>query len=120
MRATLSSEGTQQAEISVALVGDDEIAELNHSWLGHEGPTDVLAFPLYEEGDVPAGDIYVDVPQGRRQAEALGIDAAEEIVRLAIHATLHVLGHDHPEGDERTRTPMWRIQERLVREVMRV
>ena len=120
VRVTLLAEGASEAEISVALVGDEAMAELNQSWLGHDGPTDVIAFPLYEEGETPTGDIYVDVSQGVRQANALGIDPAEEIVRLAIHATLHVLGHDHPEGEERVETPMWQIQERLVREVLRV
>jgi probable rRNA maturation factor len=120
VRATLTAQEVNGAEISVALVGDDAMAELNRSWLGHDGPTDVIAFPLYEEGEPPAGDIYVDVTQGVRQANALGIDPAEEIVRLAIHATLHVLGHDHPDGDERVETPMWQIQERLVREVLGV
>jgi len=109
-----------EADISVALVGDAAMAELNQRWLGHDGPTDVIAFPLFEEGAAPSGDIYVGVAQGVRHAHELGIDAAEEIVRLAIHATLHVLGHDHPEGDERVETPMWQIQERLVREVLGV
>jgi probable rRNA maturation factor len=120
VRVTLLAEGASEGEISVALVGDDVIAELNRKWLGHDGPTDVIAFPLYEQGEAPSGDIYVDVLQGVRQANALGIDPAEEIVRLAIHAILHVLGHDHPEGEDRVETPMWQIQERLVREVLRV
>jgi len=120
VRATLAAQGVGEADISVALVGDAAMAELNQRWLGHDGPTDVIAFPLFEEGAAPSGDIYVGVAQGVRHAHELGIDAAEEIVRLAIHATLHVLGHDHPEGDERVETPMWQIQERLVREVLGV
>jgi probable rRNA maturation factor len=105
------------AELSIALVDDATIASLNHEWLDHEGPTDVISFPLYESGESPVGDVYVGVAQAIRQAADRNIDPAEEIVRLVVHGTLHVLGYDHgPEG--RTRTPMWRTQERIVREVM--
>ena len=42
----------------------------------------------------------------------------EELARLVVHGTLHVLGHDHPEDDSRLRSPMWRRQERLLRRVL--
>ncbi len=118
VRVTLSAEAVAAAEISVALVGDATIEALNAQWLGHDGTTDVLSFPLYDENEPPVGDVYIGVAQAERQARAIGIGADEEIVRLAIHGTLHVLGHDHPEGEARLRTPMWKTQERLVREVM--
>jgi probable rRNA maturation factor len=43
----------------------------------------------------------------------------EELVRLTVHGTLHVLGYDHPEGDHRTRSAMWRRQERYVKRLLR-
>lgn len=119
VRAVLAEESVADGEISVALVGDETMAAINAQWIGHEGPTDVISFPLYEGAEPPVGDIYVGVAQAERQADRLGVDVAEEIARLAIHGTLHVLGHDHPTGEARTAAPMWRIQERLVREVMR-
>jgi len=104
-------------EISVALVDDPSIALLNERFLGREGPTDVLAFSLGDGVDV-VGDVYVGFEQARRQAADLGISLAEELVRLAIHGTLHVLGHDHPEDDERDASAMFALQEQLVRRAM--
>ncbi|MGE0159117.1 MAG: rRNA maturation RNase YbeY [Gemmatimonadales bacterium] len=106
------------AEISVALVDDPAISALNARFLAKEGPTDVLAFSLGDAPDV-VGDVYVGFEQASRQAADLGISLAEELVRLAIHGTLHVLGHDHPDGHERDDSPMFALQERLVREAMR-
>lgn len=116
VKAALRAEAAD-AELSVALVSDAAIAALNREWLEHDGPTDVISFPLYEDGEDPVGDVYIGVDQAVRQAAENGVDPAEEIVRLAIHGTLHVLGHDHP-GPDRTGTAMWRLQERIVREVM--
>jgi len=59
----------------------------------------------------------VGADQARRQAEALGVPLREELARLAIHGVLHVLGHDHPEGDDRFASPMYVLQERLLEEV---
>lgn len=114
IRATLQDLAVAEAEISLTLLGDDEIADLNRRYLGHEGPTDVLSFALYEADETPVGDVYIGYPQSLRQAEALGIPAHEELVRLAVHGTLHVLGYDHPEGEEREGSEMWSIQERVV------
>jgi probable rRNA maturation factor len=110
-------EGPASAEISVALVDDPAIAVLNERFLEREGPTDVLAFSLGDAVDV-VGDVYVGFEQASRQAAELGISLAEELVRLAIHGTLHVLGHDHPEDDERDASAMFALQERLVRRAM--
>ena len=105
------------AEISVALMDDPCIAALNQRFLEREGPTDVLAFSLGDAVDV-VGDIYVGFEQASRQAAELGISLGEELVRLAIHGTLHVLGHDHPEDEERDASAMFVLQERLVRRAM--
>ncbi len=47
-----------------------------------------------------------------------GVDLSEELMRLAIHGSLHLLGNDHPEGPERTKSPMFLLQERLLSEVV--
>lgn len=119
VEATCRSLGVSQAEISVALVDDSVMDSLASEHLGKPGPTDVLAFALYGEGESVLGDVYVGVEQASRQAADEGVTVREELVRLVVHGTLHVLGLDHPE-DARARreSPMYSRQEALVREVM--
>ena len=60
------------------------------------------------------GDIYIAPQVARANAMRFGRGVREELARLVIHGTLHVLGHDHPDGTDRTSSPMWRRQERLL------
>ena len=116
IRMTLDEDGTI-AEISLALLADSEMQELNLRHLGKDSTTDVISFSLGGEGLV-VGDVYVGFEQAMRQAEELGIEVGEELARLAIHGTLHVLGYDHPEGPERSKSPMFQIQEQLLRDLL--
>jgi probable rRNA maturation factor len=118
-RATLHAEGIERAVLSITLLTDDEIAALNRDYLGHDGPTDVISFALHEETAPPVGDIYIGFDRALEQAEDHGTAAAEELLRLAVHGTLHVLGHDHPDGPARTRSAMWRRQESIVASLAR-
>jgi probable rRNA maturation factor len=119
VRAAFAAEAVRDGNVTVTLVGDAMIADLNQQYLSRRGPTDVIAFPLYEDGEAPIGDVYIDLDQVVRQAEAAGVSTHEEIARLAVHGALHVLGHVHPEGVGRTRCNMWTIQERIVADLMR-
>ncbi|MCH7530995.1 MAG: rRNA maturation RNase YbeY [Gemmatimonadetes bacterium] len=116
VRKALDADG-REAELSVTLVDDAEIKRLNREYRGRDRPTDVIAFSLGSPEE-PLGDVYVGADQARRQAEALGVPLSEELVRLAIHGTLHVLGHDHPDGDDRFASPMYVLQEQLLGEVL--
>ena len=110
----LAEESVADAELSIALVSDVTIARLNREYLAHEGPTDVISFPLDDPGDRVVGDIYIGIDQAARQAEDLGVTAREETVRLALHGLLHVLGWNHPEDGGREGSEMFRRQEELV------
>ena len=116
VRRTLASQGVEDGEVSLTLLGDEAMRELNRRYLAKDRPTDVIAFAL---GPGPAllGDVYLGAEQARRQAEELGVRQAEEMVRLAVHGTLHLLGHDHPVGSGREESPMFALQEALVREI---
>jgi rRNA maturation RNase YbeY len=116
VRAALDARSIERAEVSVALIDDASIQALNRDHLGHDRPTDVIAFPLWTEGDpLVVGDVYVGRDQARRQAADEGIDWREEVVRLAIHGTLHVTGMDHPEAaEDRPMSEMYRLQEQLM------
>ncbi len=88
------------AELSVALVDDAAIAELNETWRGRTGATDVLSFSQLEgehadrRGDL-LGDVVIALETADRQARARRRSLDDEIARLLIHGTLHLLGHDH-------------------------
>jgi probable rRNA maturation factor len=120
-RAVLRSEQVKDAMLSITFVGPRAIRTLNRRHLRRDRPTDVIAFGFRERGTAGAvvGDVYISADAARESAKANGITVREEIVRLVVHGTLHVLGHDHPETDARVRSPMWRRQERLVRRLAR-
>lgn len=113
VRATLADAGIDAGELSVALLDDAGMASMNERWKEHEGPTDVLAFALYETGEPMLGDIYIGVDRARAQAREHGEPVARELARLAVHGTLHVLGWDHPQ-ERREESDMWQLQERIV------
>jgi probable rRNA maturation factor len=113
VKAVLRAE-RREAMISITFLGRDSMRRLNarHQRLDH--PTDVLAFSLNGPAGEVIGDVYVCPWVARREARARGIPVREELIRLVVHGTLHALGRDHPEGPERTRSDMWRRQERYV------
>jgi probable rRNA maturation factor len=113
VRAVLRGE-RRQALVSITFVGRDRMRRLNRSFTGRRGVTDVIAFPLPLPGGRLAGDVYVCGWAARQAAKHFRRPAREELVRLVVHGTLHVLGYDHPLGDARTTSPMWRRQERYV------
>ena len=119
VRAACAALGVGDAEISLALLGDGDITALNRQHLGRDYAPDVLSFALYEPGERVVGDVYVGIEQAVRQANEAGVPVREELVRLAVHGTLHVLGMDHPEGAaKRSRSAMFRRQETIVRDLL--
>ncbi len=116
--ALLRDHNIDRAELSVTFLDDDAITLLHERHLGRPGPTDVIAFALHGPTEDPLGDIYIGHAQASRQAHALGIAEREELVRLAIHGALHVLGYTHSEGAEREAGRMYRIQEALLQEAL--
>lgn len=110
------------AEVSVTFCDESYIHSLNLKYRGVDKPTDVLSFPLYEDGNfVPdeclisaaLGDIVISVPRVREQAEELEHSFIREAVFLSIHSTLHLLGYDHERSAEEDE-----IQCRLQKEII--
>lgn len=116
VRSVLEAERVRDALISVAFLDRRAMAALNRRHLGRRGATDVIAFGLTRaDPRMPViGDIYIAPDVAREQAREHGVGIREELTRLAVHGTLHVLGHDHPEDESRMRSPMWRRQEALL------
>ena len=95
------------AEISVRFVDNEMIRALNLQFRGIDSATDVLSFPLGEDGQYDVnpdtgafllGDIVISVPRAMEQAEEYGHSLEREIGFLTVHSTLHLLGYDHVEG----------------------
>jgi probable rRNA maturation factor len=112
------------AELSVLLVDLAYMTELNHRWMGGDGPTDVLAFPM-DEGSIdhgpaepnaaePAllGDVVLCPEVAAKQAATAGHSAADELHLLTVHGVLHLLGYDHAEPDEERE--MFALQAKLL------
>lgn len=118
IRTVLRAEAAEDVEVSVALLSDESIRAIHRDYLNDDTPTDVITFPLREAGQPLVGDIYIGLERAAAQAAELGIPLDEEIVRLAIHSALHLLGWDHPEAEGRTNSPMYRRQEELVTEAL--
>ncbi|KYD02074.1 rRNA maturation RNase YbeY [Bacillus atrophaeus] len=100
-------EGVQdQAEVSVTIVTNDEIQQINKEYRGKDTPTDVISFALEEEGEgeveivgaeMPPvlGDIIISADRTKEQAEEYGHSFLRELGFLAVHGFLHLLGYDH-------------------------
>ncbi|MFN2635962.1 MAG: rRNA maturation RNase YbeY [Gemmatimonadaceae bacterium] len=118
--ATLSAERVKAAMLSITFLGRAAMSELNRRYLGHAGPTDVISFGLGRLGkhDVVIGDIYICPEIARANAREQRTPAGEELLRLVVHGTLHVLGYSHPTNGDRTSSPMWRRQERILARVV--
>jgi probable rRNA maturation factor len=111
----LRGEGVSDAELSLSLVTEEEIADLHRRYMGEEGPTDVLSFPLDadeergEDGVRILGDVVICPALAARNARD---DFAGELRLLLVHGILHLLGHDHLEAGGKAE--MWARQERYT------
>lgn len=109
----LNLEGVRSdLEVSVALVDNDYIRELNKTYRGKDAPTDVLSFPMLEPGEVDdvssegeveqlLGDIVISLEKAEEQAKSYGHSFEREVAFLVVHGVLHLLGYDHEIEEER-------------------
>lgn len=106
--AVLAHEGFgRPAEISISFTDDTGIRELNSSFRGKDAPTDVLSFPLGENGNYDLnnetgaallGDIVISMERAMEQAKLYGHSLEREIGFLTVHSMLHLLGYDHEKS----------------------
>ena len=102
--------------VAVLVTDDAAVHALNKQFRNEDKPTDVLSF---EDGERPfpsapvhLGDIAIALPYATRQAERAGHGVAAELTLLAVHGTLHLLGHDHADAAEKA--VMWKAQGEIV------
>ena len=113
----------QGGEVSLSLVTDSEIRELNRAFRGIDRVTDVLSFaqregaagPVPPEAPEPLGDVVIAIPRARRQAQEYGHALEREVAFLAVHGTLHLLGYDHEEPLDEEEMNRW--AERILGEL---
>lgn len=109
---SLAFEGfAKPCEVSISIVDNEEIRQINQQFRGIDRATDVLSFPLltFEEGEKPdlnekgevlLGDIIISLERAREQAEEYGHSLKREVAFLTAHSMLHLLGYDHMEPEE--------------------
>jgi probable rRNA maturation factor len=120
-RRILAALDRRRAELSIQLLDDAAIAELNRRYRGRPRPTDVLAFSLLEgahadrRGDL-LGDVVIGIETAARQARARRRRLDDEVARLLVHGALHLIGYDHLRSAEARRM---RAQERRVWRALR-
>lgn len=100
--AALAEEG-KDAELSVALVGDREMAALNERFRGCNDPTDVLAFPYESDGEFVSGEIVANAELAVRESASRAHSADDELMLYVVHGLLHLLGYDHREAESTRR-----------------
>jgi probable rRNA maturation factor len=103
------------SHVDITLLSAAAMRRANARATGRRGLTDVIAYSLPQPDGRVVGDVYI-CPTAAANG---GSELNDELVRLAVHGTLHVLGYDHPNGSGRTRSRMWRLQERYVKRLLR-
>ena len=100
-----------ECEVSLSIVSNDEIQEINKQFREIDAPTDVLSFPLltFEDGEqadvnenneIMLGDIIISIDKAKAQAEEYGHGLRRELAFLTAHSMLHLMGYDHMEEEE--------------------
>lgn len=99
----LRGEGLESATISLAVVDDPTIHELNRRCLQHDYPTDVLSFLYEQSAGAVDGEVIVSSDTALRQAEQLGESPEGELLLYVVHGTLHLVGYDDQSALDRDR-----------------
>ena len=114
--AILKLVGRDEAELSLALIGNAEMRQLNARYRHKDYPTDVLSFPI--EGTVAEsgllGDVILSVEKARQQAKERRHSVDLEMATLLIHGIVHLLGYDHERSAKDARA-MGRVEKKLYR-----
>lgn len=119
---------TDDFEVSISFVSNEEIRDLNREYRGIDSVTDVLSFPMLEfeedhdeleddeeeyiEEELPLGDIVISVERADEQAKEYGHSFKRELAFLLVHGMLHLLGYDHEKAEEET--AMFQKQEKIL------
>ncbi len=119
IRRTLELANAGPGSMTLRLSDEGEMRRLNTEFANTDGVTDVLSFPDGSpDPEGPGtyyGDILIALPVAASQADSAGHSVQAELVLLAVHGTLHLLGHDH--ADLAGRVAMWSLQDRILSDI---
>ena len=103
VKQSFQAHDIQNSEISIAVVGDDQIHDINRQYLNHDYETDVITFDLgsHPESDALQGEIVVSAETAVQMAREVGNDPATELVLYVVHGALHLSGYDDHSDEDR-------------------
>ncbi len=101
IRSVLEDSDFQSASVSLAMVDDPTMHELNRQYLEHDYPTDVLSFVLEDDGLQLQGQLIVSVDTAIENAAQYGWSPAEEMLLYVVHGALHLIGYDDQLPEQR-------------------
>ncbi len=116
VRAVLNALDCPEGELSILIVDDPQIENLNRQYLQRRGPTNVIAFAM-REGEFSQispqllGDVVISMDTAAREAEKAGISLQRRFDELLVHGILHLFGYDHETSDEDARIMEEKSQE---------
>jgi pyridoxine 5-phosphate synthase len=118
----LTAYGMEGIELSLLLVDDQRMAELNHAYRQKKGATNVLSFPIAAEANIGGqeqlGDIVISVDTARKEALKNGVTCHQRIERLLVHGFVHLLGYDHEISDQEAAT-MLAEEQKIIQDLKR-
>ncbi len=118
MVKTVEYQGIKPEDVDVSLIieSDKKLRELNRVYLGIDAATDVLSFALDEtdpeNGRLYLGDVIISFPRAQAQSDQAGHSVMDELILLAVHGVLHLLGYDHAVPV--TKEKMWKAQAEIL------
>jgi probable rRNA maturation factor len=120
-RYVLGRESVRHASLAFAFVSTRGISRVHRAITGVPGPTDIVTLQHTRQapGAPVVGEVWIAPDVARANARRFGTSLTEECRRLVVHGVLHTLGWEHPAATGRETSPMWRRQERLLRDAAR-
>ena len=97
--------GCPDGELSLLILDNPQITELNQKYLNRKGPANVIAFPMREGGYSEIapqllGDVVISVEKAADEGKSFGISMEERFLQLMVHGILHLFGYDHEKSDK--------------------
>ena len=116
--AILNALGCPDAELSILIVDDQQIAQFNRDYLNRNGPTNVIAFPMRAGrfADITPnllGDVVISAETAHREAQSAGLSMQDRFDQLLIHGILHLCGYDHENTKSEARRMEKKTEELL-------